>query len=222
MAKVSLLDDLHARGFATAHGCLRVAGVDEVGRGPLAGPVVAAAVIVPEHVRERLLGLAGDSKVLSPKKRLLVSEIVHAECVVGIAEASVAEIDEFNILQATFIAMRRALALVEADAAVIDGNQRLKGWDLPQKTLIGGDGIELAVACASVVAKVYRDALMGRLAEEFPMYGWQSNAGYGAAVHMEALQTHGATIHHRRSFAPVRLVLEAGLENKGTPHGIAA
>ncbi len=219
---MGLLDDVHVRQLMAGQGCLRVAGIDEVGRGPLAGPVVAAAVIVPEHVRVRLLGMAGDSKVLTAKKRVLVSEIVLAECVVGIAEASVAEIDELNILQATFVAMGRALEKVQADGAVIDGNQRLKGWDKPQVSVVGGDGIELAVACASVVAKVYRDALMCRLAEEFPMYGWQSNAGYGAAVHMAALRTHGVTVHHRKSFAPVRLVLETGLENKGNPHGLAA
>lgn len=211
------LDDAHARAF----GLRLVAGVDEVGRGPLAGPVVAAAVVVPEGMRGELLKLAGDSKVLSEKKRLLVAELVHGGCQVGIGEASVEEIDTLNILQATFVAMRRALALVAHEAVVIDGNAKLPGLMVPQVTVVGGDGIELAVACASVVAKVHRDELMRRLAEEFPAYGWHSNAGYGARVHMEALQSHGATIHHRKSFAPVRLVLEAG-QNERERDGRAA
>lgn len=216
MCPASLLDDAHARAFG---GC--VAGVDEVGRGPLAGPVVAAAVVVPETMREQLLKVAGDSKILSEKKRLLVAELVHGGCMVGIGEASVEEIDRVNILQATFLAMRRALDKVRHEAVVVDGNQKIPGLEVRQKTLVGGDRIELAVACASVVAKVYRDALMRRLGEEFPMYGWHSNAGYGAAMHMAALQTHGATIHHRKSFAPVRLVVEAA-QNKGNSHAEAA
>ncbi len=204
-----MLDDLHARGF----GGLRVAGVDEVGRGPLAGPVVAAAVIVPASARDRLMAIAGDSKLLSPKKRLAVDALVRAECMVGIGEASVAEIDEINILQATFLAMRRALEQVQPEAVVVDGNQRIRGFNGSQACVVGGDRVELAIACASVVAKVYRDAMMVRLAEAHPHYGWASNAGYGSAAHLLALQTHGVTEHHRRSFAPVRLVLEAGQDH---------
>lgn len=211
------LDDLFARSFEGK----RVAGVDEVGRGPLAGPVVAAAVIVPETARAALLAVAGDSKVLSPKKRLLVAEMIHAQCQVGIAEASVQEIDRMNILQATHLAMRRALALVEPEAVVVDGNMMIRDCSLPQKAIVGGDRVELAVACASIVAKVYRDALMAKLAEEYPAYGWERNAGYGAAVHLAALGTHGVTVHHRTSFAPVRLMLEAG-QQESDPHGLAA
>lgn len=223
MATRAGLDDGYARQFAAAHGCLRVAGVDEVGRGPLAGPVVAAAVIVGADVRNELLKLAGDSKMLSDKRKLVVDGLVRAHCIFGIGEASVAEIDMVNIRNATFLAMRRALAnLGDFDGVVVDGNARIPELQQHQVAVIGGDRIELAVACASVVAKVYRDALMCRLAEEFPVYGWHSNAGYGAAVHMAALQTHGATIHHRRSFAPVREVLEKGIINKDIPHGIAA
>lgn len=215
---MSLLDDAYARGL----GVLRVAGVDEVGRGPLAGPVVAAAVVVPDEMRLELLKVAGDSKVLSEKKRLLVAELVHGGCVVGIGEASVEEIDSLNILQATFVAMRRALAKVEHEGAVIDGNQKLPGFALPQRCVVKGDGVELAIACASVVAKVHRDALMVRLAERYPHYGWHSNAGYGAVSHMAALRTHGVTVHHRRSFAPVRMMVEAGLIYKENPDGLAA
>ena len=214
---MSGLDDFHARALGK-----RVAGVDEVGRGPLAGPVVAAAVIVPESLREQLLGMAGDSKVLSEKRRLAVAEIVHRGCMVGIGEASVEEIDTVNIRNATFLAMRRALDKLEFDAVIVDGNALIPDLTQRQVAVVGGDRIELAVACASIVAKVYRDALMCKLAEEFPYYGWHSNAGYGAAVHMAALQTHGATIHHRKSFAPVRLVIEAGLMKQGDTHGQAA
>lgn len=213
------MDDVHARGFAG----LRVAGVDEVGRGPLAGPVVAAAVIVPESARAKLMAVAGDSKLLTPKKRMLVDAMVRAECVVGLGEASVAEIDDINILQATFVAMRRALAQVQAEAVVVDGNQTIKGFAGPQACVVGGDRCELAIACASVVAKVYRDDLMARLGEEYPQYGWASNAGYGSAAHLLALESHGVTVHHRRSFSPVRMVLEAGIKSEeSTPHAQAA
>lgn len=211
------LNDFHARALGG-----RVAGVDEVGRGPLAGPVVAAAVIVPEGMREQLLKLAGDSKLLSEKRRLVVAELVHGGCEVGIGEASVEEIDTVNIRNATFLAMRRALEKLDCEGVVVDGNARIPELKQKQVTVVGGDRIELAVACASVVAKVYRDALMVRLAEEFPQYGWQSNAGYGAAVHLAALKTHGITIHHRRSFAPVRDMLEMQANYQDVTHGQAA
>lgn len=198
------LDDAHARAF----GGLRVAGVDEVGRGPLAGPVVACAVVIPEEARAHVLKLAGDSKVLTEKKRLAAYPVIRELCLVGIGEATVAEIDALNIRNATFLAMRRALEQVPHEAVVVDGNAKIPELKVPQTCVVGGDGKELAVACASIVAKVYRDALMGTLAEECPGYGWESNAGYGAAVHMKALKTLGVTVHHRTSFAPVRDALE--------------
>ena len=213
------LDDAFARGFGDGKA---VAGVDEVGRGPLAGPVVAAAVVVPPAVRETLLAVAGDSKVLSAKKRMAVEALVREGCRIGIGEASVAEIDALNIRNATFLAMTRALGQVPHDAVVVDGNARIPGLAVPQQCVVGGDGKELAVACASILAKVYRDALMARLGEAHPAYGWAKNAGYGTAVHMEALRHHGVTQHHRRSFAPVRDMLGVGQQDESTPDVQAA
>ncbi len=200
------LDDAFARGFGEG---VLVAGVDEVGRGPLAGPVVAAAVVVPPAVRGALLAIAGDSKVLSVKKRVVVEALVREGCSIGVGEASVAEIDELNIRNATFLAMTRALAQVPHGAVVVDGNAKIPGLKVPQQCVVGGDGKELAVACASILAKVYRDALMAKLGESYPAYGWAKNAGYGTAVHMDALVHHGVTEHHRRSFAPVKAIVGA-------------
>lgn len=197
------LDDGHARAF----GGLRVAGVDEVGRGPLAGPVVAAAVVVPEEMKAKLLAVAGDSKALTEKKRLVAAEMIREGCEVGIGEASVGEIDAVNIRNATFLAMGRALAQVVHEAVVVDGNALIPELQVKQACVVGGDGKELAIACASIVAKVYRDALMRKLNEEFPGYGWHSNVGYGCATHLKALAELGVTVHHRTSFAPVREAL---------------
>lgn len=213
------LDDVFARAFGDG---VLVAGVDEVGRGPLAGPVVAAAVVVPPEVREALLNVAGDSKVLTAKKRVAVEALVREGCTVGIGEASVAEIDGMNIRNATFLAMTRALAQVPHDAVVVDGNAKIPGLQVPQQCVVGGDGKELAVACASIIAKVYRDALMARLGETYPAYGWAKNAGYGTAVHMDALVHHGVTEHHRRSFAPVRDMLGVGQQDESSPDAQAA
>ena len=183
-----------------------VCGVDEVGRGPLAGPVVAAAVILdPAAIPEGL----DDSKKLSKKKRAILFDLINERAVaVSIAEASVLEIDDINILQASLLAMRRAVAglKVPTDAALVDGNKDpLLG--MPTLTMIKGDGRSLSIAAASIVAKVFRDRLMEKLGKEHPEYGWAQNAGYGVRVHMEALKLVGATVHHRRSFAPIRDIL---------------
>ncbi|PZP39787.1 MAG: ribonuclease HII [Pseudomonas fluorescens] len=212
------LDDLHARNFQG----LIVAGVDEVGRGPLAGPVVAAAVVVPEAMRAALLAVAGDSKVLSAKTRLKVAEMVHAGCGVGIGEASVHEIDTVNIRNATFLAMRRALEQVEHQAVVVDGNAKITELSVPQVCVVGGDRVELAVACASIVAKVYRDELMAKLGESYPAYGWAKNAGYGTATHMQGLLSEGVCEHHRRSFAPIKDMIGMGAEEERASHAVAA
>lgn len=203
-----MLADAHEQA-ARSQGKTHVCGVDEVGRGPLAGPVVAAAVVVPDdaEVRAYLLAQAGDSKVLTPKKREALAPYIHQHCRVSIAEASVAEIDAVNIRQATHLAMVRAVAGLGAEApyCLVDGNDlpvALKGH-----TIIKGDGVELAIACASIVAKVHRDAVMADLDKMHPGYGWASNAGYGSAVHMAALARLGPTVHHRTSFAPVREAL---------------
>jgi len=182
-----------------------VAGVDEAGRGPLAGPVTAAAVIVDRPLPAALARAIDDSKKLRPAQR----EALHAEilglCHVGIGWASCEEIDRHNILQATFLAMRRAVAALPLPprALLIDGNRVPKDLPCPAHTLVGGDGLSLSIAAASIVAKVERDREMLRLAAECPGYGWERNAGYGTAEHRTALLRLGPSPHHRRSFAPV-------------------
>jgi ribonuclease HII len=189
----------------------RVAGVDEVGRGPLCGPVVAAAVILDPH--NLPAGLAGldDSKRLSAQRREQFAAILRDCADIGIGAASVAEIDRINILQASFLAMRRALSALPfaPDAALIDGNRAPKGLDFPVATLVKGDHLSLSIAAASVIAKVVRDRAMVRLDARYPGYGWACNAGYGTAEHLDALRRSGATPHHRRSFAPVRAIFAA-------------
>ncbi len=183
-----------------------VAGIDEVGRGPLAGPVVAAAVVLDgAALPARLAAELDDSKRLPARRRQELAELVHASCAVGLGVASVAEIDGLNILKATFVAMERAYRAlgVAADWALVDGNRPPDGLPCRVRCLMGGDGISLSVAAASVVAKVHRDRLMAELAAAWPGYGWERNAGYGTAQHLEALRRLGPTPHHRRSFAPV-------------------
>ncbi|HVI50985.1 MAG TPA: ribonuclease HII [Candidatus Sulfotelmatobacter sp.] len=182
-----------------------VCGVDEVGRGPLAGPVVACAVILPPNPHPRLRGELDDSKKLSVKKREALFELIMAEAVVGLGRAEVEEIDRLNILKATFLAMRRAVEGLgrAVDTALVDGNQIPQ---LPVKRVqcvVKGDGKSLSIAAASVVAKVSRDREMSELSQCFPGYGWERNAGYGTAEHRAAMQRLGLTEHHRKSFAPV-------------------
>jgi ribonuclease HII len=185
-----------------------ICGVDEVGRGPLAGPVVAAAVILnPAQIPSGL----NDSKKLTAKRReSLYIEIQASAVAYSIAEASVAEIDEINILQASMLAMRRAVAGlgVRPKGALVDGNRDPIFPDLPTKTLIKGDARSVSIAAASIIAKVFRDRLMAKLGEAHPAYGWGQNAGYGVAKHREALRVVGVSEHHRRSFAPIRQVLD--------------
>jgi ribonuclease HII len=189
-----------------------VAGIDEVGRGPLAGPVVAAAVILPRRLPRALARDVDDSKKLSLPARERLDIEIRGCAMVGVGEASVEEIDAINILQAAFLAMRRAVAQlsVAPDLALVDGNQH-PGLTMPCQMVIGGDGIHLSIAAASIVAKVVRDRLMHRLAETHPEYGWSTNVGYGTLSHRNALKRFGPTPHHRRSFAPVRECFEASL-----------
>lgn len=191
-----------------------VAGVDEVGRGPLAGPVTAAAVVVPADaaLREELLAEVRDSKVLTAARRKVLAARIEAACAVSVAEASVEEIDRLNIREATLLAMTRAVngLCITPQAVLVDGRDVPPALAMPGQAVVKGDAVELCIACASIVAKVARDKLMTALAQEYPGYGWERNAGYGSAVHMAALRTLGATRHHRRSFAPVRAVLEQG------------
>lgn len=183
-----------------------VAGVDEVGRGALFGPVVAAAVILPDEANKLLLS-AGvtDSKLLTPVQReALVEQILEhsIDCRIGVA--SVQEIDRLNILQASLLAMRRAVARLTPtpDLCLVDGNQRVPHLPCKQQTLVKGDQRSLEIAAASIVAKVWRDRLIVRLAKRYPGYDLASNKGYGTAKHRQALREMGNTRQHRCSFAP--------------------
>jgi ribonuclease HII len=189
-----------------AAGAVRVAGVDEVGRGPLAGPVTAAAVILdPRHIPPGL----SDSKALTAARRADLAALITESAAWAVAHASVAEIDAMNILRASHLAMRRALAALPAppDAALIDGNSLPDGLPCPAEAVVGGDARVLSIAAASILAKVARDALMVDLAQQFPGYGWDRNAGYPTAEHLAALDRLGVSPHHRRSFRPVHNIL---------------
>lgn len=192
-----------------------IAGTDEAGRGPWVGPVVAAAVCFPNlEIPKNLSEELNDSKKLSAKKReRLFDQIYASGALIGIGQASAQEIDDINILQASFLAMRRALEQIEVagtpvDFVLIDGN-RQPNWKWPSQTVIGGDGISLSIAAASIIAKVTRDRLMCLLAEQYPMYGWDKNAGYGTPAHIEGLKKYGITPHHRKSYAPIAKMIQA-------------
>lgn len=183
-----------------------VAGVDEVGRGPLAGPVTAAAVILdPTRIPEGL----NDSKKLSAKKREALFDLIQDVAQVSLGWASVEEIDEINIRNASLLAMVRAVeGLAQAPThALIDGNVIPKGLTCPATALVKGDGRSVSIAAASIIAKVTRDRLMVSLAQQHPGYGWENNAGYPSKAHIQALQDIGVTPHHRRSFKPVHNIL---------------
>jgi ribonuclease HII len=190
----------------------RVAGVDEVGRGPLAGPVVAAAVVFPTGVPRRLARLLDDSKKLTPQERHLAFAALRASgrAEIGVGAASVAEIERLNILRAALLAMCRAVARLPQppDLVLVDGNQPPK-LGCAVQCVIGGDGRSLSIAAASIVAKVLRDRAMTRLAARFPGYGWYTNVGYATEFHLAALRRLGPTRHHRPSFGTVgQLALE--------------
>ena len=205
---------MHARTFFRADKLRMIvdvsgpmAGVDEVGRGPLAGPVVAAAVILAEKGTIRGLN---DSKLLQPEEReRLDREIRRRAICCSVAEASVEEIDRFNILRAALLAMRRAVeGLVQQPSIVlVDGNQRPE-LAMPVRTVVGGDARVRAISAASIIAKVHRDRLLIALHAEHPEYGFDGHKGYSTPEHLAALREHGACRHHRRSFAPVREVLD--------------
>ncbi len=192
-------------------GYTNIAGVDEVGRGPWAGPVTACAVILPAN----LSGLdflidVNDSKKLTAKKREYLIKEIQKHALIGLGEASVEEIDQINIRNATFLAMERAVAALpsQTNYALIDGNAIPNNLPCPAISVIKGDSVSLSIACASIVAKVSRDKLMTNLHEQFPHFGWNSNAGYGTKAHQKGLAEHGVTPHHRRSFKPIKVLLE--------------
>ena len=185
--------------MAHENGYKVVCGIDEAGRGPLAGPVFAAGVILPENYSHPVLN---DSKKLSEKKRDAVYDDIIKDAIsysVGIATEE--EIDEINILNATFLAMKRAVdgLNIKPDFAYIDGNQYPK-TGVKEETIVKGDGKYLSIAAASILAKTYRDDYMCRLHEEYPHYGWDHNAGYPTREHREGIRLHGLTPYHRRSF----------------------
>ena len=198
--------DFHAELAAMATGFARVAGVDEAGRGPLAGPVTAAAVVLdPADIPAGL----NDSKRLTAHRREALYAEIMAKAEVSVAHASVAEIDELNILRAAHLAMERAVAGLGSppDHVLIDGNMIPAGLSVPAAAIIGGDGRSLSIAAASIVAKTCRDRIMVDLAQQYPGYGWEKNAGYPSKSHKSALQNLGVTPHHRRSFRPVHNIL---------------
>lgn len=189
-----------------------VAGIDEAGRGPLAGPVVAGAVVIlNKNLPQDLLLSLDDSKKLSPAKREKLYNLLYEQqnlgnLLIGVGEASAQEIDDINILQATFLAMKRAfMALSEKPAvALVDGNQHPKDFPVPTQTVIKGDSLSYSIAAASIIAKVTRDRYMAELAEKYPYFGFEKNAGYGTKAHLEGLKSYGAIEGvHRFSFNPV-------------------
>lgn len=178
-----------------------IAGVDEAGRGPLAGPVVAAAVILPnDHNIEGL----DDSKKLSPAKRKRLEALILEKTIYSIGICDEGEIDTLNILWATMEAMKRAVDdLTDApDQVLVDGN-RLPDWPYKAEAVVGGDALHPCISAASIIAKEHRDRLMLAAAEQYPQYGWERNKGYGTAEHLAALRKYGPTPLHRKSFAPV-------------------
>lgn len=186
-----------------------IAGVDEVGRGPLAGPVVTAAVILPEKFN--LLGL-DDSKKLSAKRRASLSKAIKEQAIAwALAEASVAEIDQLNILGATMLAMTRAVEALAIQPAkvLVDGN-RSPGFSMPSEAIVKGDGLIDCISAASIIAKESRDELMQSMHQLYPEYHFSTNVGYPTKQHRDALKRYGPTPIHRRSFAPVQACLEFG------------
>ena len=209
MAKTKLEADYTFEAAASARGLAPVCGIDEAGRGPWAGPVIAAAVILrPDDIPP---GLA-DSKTLSKARREALLARLNEVALIGVGRAEVEEIDRLNILAATMLAMARAVAdlVLTPGHALVDGN---RAPELPcgLETLVKGDGRCLSIAAASIVAKVTRDREMAALAERFPGFGWERNAGYGTAEHQAGLARLGPNEMHRRSFVPIRKLLDSGL-----------
>ena len=186
-----------------------IVGVDEVGRGPLAGPVTAAAVFVDrQKITLDLLTKIDDSKKISQKKHATISKQIESIAIIGIGWASSGEMVQLNILEATMLAMQRAISslrkqiISDPDYILIDGN-KVPRLDFPSKAIVRGDEKSLSIAAASIVAKNKRDAFMTSLSKLYPGYGWEKNAGYGTGEHLAAIEREGITVHHRRSFKPI-------------------
>jgi ribonuclease HII len=202
---------------ARKRGAQWIAGVDEVGRGPLAGPVVVAAVMFDGRKFPRGLN---DSKLLTADERFRLYDKIMARGIVSIAVASRERIDSMNILQASLWAMAKAVRAlaVPADHVLVDGNMKPPGLACACETLIGGDGRSVSIAAASIVAKVTRDRLMARMGEAFPGYGFEQHMGYSTPQHFAALDAQGPCPHHRRSFMPVRQKLQLQQEDEAEPN----
>ena len=200
------LPDFEVESELIKKGYRAIAGVDEVGRGCIAGPVTAAAVILdPENIPKGL----NDSKKLSLKNREKIFHSIQNKCTFYVAHSSVSEIDEINILQASLLAMKRAIdgLSISPDFVLIDGNKSPEGLDSEFETIIKGDSKSLSIAAASIVAKITRDCIMSRLDKQFPGYDWSQNAGYPTKFHKSALLNIGITPHHRHSFKPIHNIL---------------
>lgn len=200
------LPDFEVESELIKKGYRAIAGVDEVGRGCIAGPVTAAAVILdPENIPKGL----NDSKKLSLKNREKIFHSIRNKCTFYVAHSSVSEIDQINILQASLLAMKRAIdgLSISPDFVLIDGNKSPEGLDSKFETIIKGDSKSLSIAAASIVAKITRDRIMSRLDKEFPGYDWSQNAGYPTKFHKSALLNIGITPHHRHSFKPIHNIL---------------
>lgn len=192
--------------YESKYDVARICGVDEAGRGPLAGPVVAAAVIFP---RPYIIHDAiADSKTLSAKKREKLYSYITEHAAYGVGICSAQEIDSINILQASLLAMRRAVESLTAqpDIALIDGN-KAPALNCPAQCIVKGDSLSMSIAAASIIAKVTRDRIMAELANTYPEYGFEAHAGYGTRQHLDAIKNHGITPAHRRSFAPIKSML---------------
>ncbi|WP_417604029.1 ribonuclease HII [Primorskyibacter flagellatus] len=206
MTKSLLSPDYSLEADALKRGARLIAGVDEVGRGPLAGPVTAAAVILdPARIPQGL----NDSKKLSAKRRAELAAELAEVAQVSIAHATVEEIDALNILRASHLAMERAILglAVAPDHVLIDGNMVPRGLSISAETVVRGDARSVSIAAASIIAKICRDRIMWDLAQHYPGYGWETNMGYPSKCHKSALENIGVTPHHRRSFKPVHNIL---------------
>lgn len=191
------------------NGVRHIAGVDEAGRGPWAGPVVAGAVIFPPHFRAEFLTILNDSKKLSAKKRAYLFDEIIKNCDYAIGVASVKEIDDINILEASMLAMHRAVNGLNASAeyALIDGNKIPTQLNIDAQAIVKGDGRSFSIAAASIIAKVTRDRLMQKLHIQYPHYSWHTNAGYGTKAHQTGLAEFGITPHHRLTFKPIKKLI---------------
>lgn len=196
---------------------LRIAGVDEAGRGPLAGPVVVAAVIL--HPKRPIDGLDDSKKLTEKRREALYPQILERALAWHVEFVDVDEIDRINIFQATMVGMARAVQALApaAERVLIDGNRLPRGLTCPARAIVGGDGIEQSIMAASILAKVARDRAMVEMHTHFPDYGFDRHKGYGAPIHLAALLAHGPCVHHRRSFAPVSRLLPDAMSDIAEP-----